>query len=510
MRRSAEIAAFRLLSNERSRILVAAAAIVLAALALRIIRIGWSFSNNGVDEGIMLERALLIGRGFSLYSEIPCDQAPFWFLAGSLLEGDVVSSRLMNAMLSVLAIIVCMWVARKIGGNLSMVICGLLLTVDFALLRESRLFSLDAASSIFLAFALPFLISYARKGDRSLLLLGSIMIGLSAASKLHGGIAVIGLLVFILLERRKADKRPGEVSAEIAAALFGVLLPIAIMMVMLGPNEMIDGMILNQVNREFEPFLKLSILAYFGTNLAYLLPFVFIRRLWSRGPENRMILLISIPMLAYILVQPLLFYHHLVILSPMLAVLAGTLISTAWNDRASSEFEFSIGRRSLKIAARSMIAVVLAGVVISGGLIGYGLIAQQEPTQSYISKKLSDLAGEGDYVISGDPIIAAYAGLPVPPDVVNVAFRMYPDLTLETIQSSIEGYPVVAVVVCYRLNELEDLPELLESEDYVQISPEYYLGGEAGVLDLFQEGIDPITLYVQRAIAEEQMLPLAS
>jgi len=509
-RRGREIRAVRLLGDERSRLIFAAAAIAVSALAIRLVNIEWSFSNNGIDEGIMLERSLLIGRGFSLYSEIPCDQAPFWLLTGSLLEGDVLNSRLMNSLLSMLAILACMWSARRIGGDISMLICGLLLAVDFALVRESRLFSLDAASSFFLAFSLPFLVSYAKNGDRLLLLMGSAMIGLSAASKLHGGVAVFGLLMFILLEGKRAGRGLRASSPDMCASVLGAVLPIVAMMLLLGPQEMLDGMIFDQAGREFEPFLKLSILAFFGTNLAYLLPLILIRRMWSAGPENRLILLVSLMMTAYLVLQPLLFYHHMVMLSPFLAVLAGSLVSMARAEMSSSDREKPEKLRGQRISPRTLMTVVLAGVIISSGFVGYGLVAQQETAQSYISKRLADLADEGDYVISGDPIIAAYAGLPVPPDVVNVAFRMYPDLTLETIEKALGEYPVVAVVVCYRLNELGGLTELLESEDFVQISSEYFMGGEAGVLDLFQDGIDPVSLFVQRETAEELELPLAS
>ncbi|MGQ9587325.1 MAG: hypothetical protein ACUVT7_02950, partial [Thermoplasmata archaeon] len=72
-------------AGSRRLILLVLALFVLAGF-VRFYHIGWSYSNNGIDEGIMLERSLLVSKGYALYSELPCDQAPLAFYIGALLD----------------------------------------------------------------------------------------------------------------------------------------------------------------------------------------------------------------------------------------------------------------------------------------------------------------------------------------------------------------------------------------------------------------------------------------
>ena len=51
------------LTKDKKRVLVAALLIILLAAALRFYHIQWSFSNNGIDEGIMIERAVMVDKG---------------------------------------------------------------------------------------------------------------------------------------------------------------------------------------------------------------------------------------------------------------------------------------------------------------------------------------------------------------------------------------------------------------------------------------------------------------
>ena len=90
--------------TDRKMLLGTVILILLLATFVRFYHIEWSFSNNGIDEGIMIERAKLVGEGYALYSELPCDQAPLVFYLGALFDGDVVSLRSLSAAISVLAI----------------------------------------------------------------------------------------------------------------------------------------------------------------------------------------------------------------------------------------------------------------------------------------------------------------------------------------------------------------------------------------------------------------------
>jgi hypothetical protein len=108
---------------------------------------------------------------------------------------------------------------------------------------------------------------------------------------------------------------------------------------------------------------------------------------------------------------------------------------------------------------------------VSAGLVGYGLIAQDEPPQVQIGRDLQGISDEGDWVICGDPLICAYADRNIPPDVVNVAYRQHPDLTLEDIERAISEYNVTVVVLSWRLLELEGIHELLGEHGFGLLEP---------------------------------------
>lgn len=275
------------LTRDKRRLLAAVLLLLLLAAAVRLYHIQWSFSNNGIDEGVMIERSLMVSHGYKLYAELPCDQAPLAFYIGSLFGGDVVSLRVLVAALSLLAIGASMFVSMRIKDSKAMLLTGLLLSLDFVFLRESRLFSLDAVSSCFIAFSIPAFLSYVRRGDRSMLALAGLFAGLSTASKLFGALALIGMLLFMVLESRREKKGFAKAAIDMLLVTVVAALPLVAFMAYLGPGDMIQGMVFDQGQRGFDPFLKLSIVAFLGLNITYVLPLVYARSLWRRSKETR-------------------------------------------------------------------------------------------------------------------------------------------------------------------------------------------------------------------------------
>jgi hypothetical protein len=481
------------------RTVVAVVAVLSLALLLRLYSIGWSYSNNGIDEGVMVERVLMLDAGYSLYTELPCDQSPLSFYIGAMFWGDVVSLRVLTALFSVLAMGACMVVARRVGGSGAMVATGLLLAVDFALLRESRTFSLDGHAAFFLAFSLLAFSTYLSRGGRVFLVATGLLIGLAASSKLLGCLGLLGVLLFIALEirGRRMSVRDGAVDAVVVAAASAV--PVVLLMFALGPSEMLDGILFSQAHRGFDPFLKLSVVAYFGLCAAYALPLVFVRRLWALGPQTRFLLCGVAVLLAFMLLQSLVFLHHMVLLSPYLAVLSGVLFSEVVERKipSSDDTRMPSSMRKDRAFRRVVLSVFVAGVFVSSGLGVYGMVAQGEPAQVVYAHMLDNLTRDGDWVISGDPMIAALAGCRVPPEVVNVAYRQYPDLTLETLETAIDDYDVRVVVVCYRLNDIEGFTEYLSDAGFRHVMADTRSVSGSAVLDLFQDGIDPVSFYVR-------------
>ncbi len=497
------------LTKTRRRALVTALLVLAFALTLRLYDIGWSYSNNGVDEGVMLQRALLISRDFELYTDIPCDQAPLAFYFGALLKGDVVTLRVLNAALSVAAIAACMFVARKLGGDVAMVATGLFLAVDFAFVREARLFSLDGMSSYLLAFSLLSFHYYARRGDRLAVFLAGLFMGLSAAVKLLGGLGLLALILFFVVEAARERSFKASKAVDLGIMVGASAVPIGLFLIALGPSEMLQGMLFDQAHREFEPLFKLSILAYLGLNLTYILPLMYARELWTEGPEVRYLLMVTGVVLAFMVLQPLVFFHHMVFLSPALAILAGLVTSETVMFK-KGHFKKSKLYRTFKkdiTLRRFATAIIMIDLVASAGLAFYGVAAQDEPSEIVYAEKLREMTNSTDYVICGDPLIATYADRLVPPEVVNVAYRRYPQLTLADLEKAVEDYDVSVVVVCFRLKDIQGFREYLVDNDFLLVQSWWVGHGDDTVLDLFEGSIDPTYFYVRADVAEYRDIP---
>jgi len=496
-----------LLTTDRRKLLLTVALILTLAAFLRFYNIGWSYSNNGVDEGIMLQRALLVSEGYGLYTELPCDQAPMAFYLGALLDGEVVPLRAMSASLSMLAVAACMLAARKLAGDKAMILTGLMLAVDFVFVRESRLFSLDAMSASFFAFSILALAYYVKGESRLALVVAGLMVGVSTSVKLLGVVPLLGMIAFFavtwVLDRKVTRRKAIDLGILVAVSA----VPLGLFALLLGPSDILQGTVFDQGHREFEPFLKLSIVAFLGLNIPYVLPLVYARRQWRCSPETRFLIVIVLVVLAFMIVQPLVFLHHMVMLSPPLAVLAGVLVARRIDRekcqgqpiRARILSEKGIG------PGTAFLVVIVAGLCVSSGFGLYGLAAQEKPTQVYYGEFVASLCGPDDWVVSGDPIIASYAGVRVPPELANVGYRQYPDLTLDRIEDAIIGYNVSVVVLCYRLNEFSELPAFLEAHGYEQVAAQRSSHSQppasSAALDLFQEGLGDITVYVRMDVA---------
>ena len=486
---------FSKLNKRQKDVLWLVVAILLLASSLRFAKIGWSFSNNGIDEGIMIERAFMVSKGYDLYTELPCDQAPLAFYLGSFLGGDVVELRVLVASLSMLAIAACMWVSQRIKGNEAMLFTGLLLGVDFVFLRESRTFSLDGLSSFFLAFSILAFIIYMKGRNRLALASSALLVGLSTTAKLFGALGLLGMILFLILEARKEPRIRKSMLADILLVVVTASLPMVLFLLALGPSDVVQGMVFDQGERSFEPFLKLSILTYFGLNSAYVLPLVYARRLWKASAEFRFLLCTSFVLLAFMVLQPLVFVHHLAILSPALAVLAGCFLSDVFGTKkrlSDGHILSNCSKKEMKLS-NGFLAISIVGMVVSAGLPLYGITMQDRPLQRSWADTIASLTDPDDFVVSGDPLICAYAHRMVPPSLVNVAYRQQPDLTLEIVEQAIVDYNVSIVVICYRLSDWDaELSTFLYDHGFRTVIMNDLPARTHGVLDLFEEGVGDV------------------
>ena len=501
------------LTTDRRKVLAAVVLILAIAVFLRFFNIGWSFSNNGVDEGIMLERARLVGAGYDLYTELPCDQAPLVFLIGGAFDGDVLALRVLTASLSMVAIIACMVASKRLQGNTAMLLTGLLLAVDFTLLRESRLFSLDGLSAFFLAMALPFYLHFLSKGSRPALALAGFLVGLSAASKLFGGIALAGMLLFMAVEhlRTKKEARTGpKTLVDILVLAVSAAVPLVVLLLALGPSEMLNGMVFDQGHRQSDLVMKLSIPIFFGLNLAYAIPLVYARSTWAHSKEARFLLILTAVLLANFVLQPLVFLHHMVLMSPGLAVLSGAVIARVLEHRKERSVEQmeQQGSKNSIFESKAFLAISMVGILVSAGLASYGIAAQERPGQLVYAEKVAAWTTPDDWVISGDPLIAAYAQRLTPPGMVNVGTRVYPELTIGEVEAAVVEYDVAVFLLSYRFLEedMAGLGQYLVDHGYEKVADDFMGDWNGSSFAAFEDAEAP-SVFVRSDIVDDLGLP---
>jgi asparagine N-glycosylation enzyme membrane subunit Stt3 len=254
-------------------------------------------------------------------------------------------------------------------------------------------------------------------------------------------------------------------------------------------------MVFDQGHRSFEIGLKLSILGYFAVNIAYLLPLVNVKNMWKERPEYRFLLALSLVILAFMVFQPLTFLHHLVLLSPPLAILAGAFISSAFEHKkkSSNVTGIIVMTKKYTVSANQIVALAVIGVLVSTGLGTYGLAVQGRPIQEHYARLIQQHSSPTQWVVSGDPLMVSLADRLTPPELVNVAYRQYPDLTEQELEYWIDYHKVTVVVVCYRLNDMPGLPEFLTANNYTLLP--FQPGGSEPVLNLFENGIGPVELF---------------
>ena len=497
-------------SNRRAVAITALLVVALAAF-VRLYNIDWAFSTNGIDEGIMLERAKMVELGFQPYGTLPLDQAPLAILLGGDLWGNVTLLRVFVATVSVVAVLACMESARRIKGNVAMLVTGALLALDFTLVRESRLFSLNSLSSSVLAVSILFFVLYLQKKSRLSLAAAGLLVGIATSVKLFGVLGFAGMALFMVIGMARERSSRRRVSADLTLLAVAAILPVVALMLYLGPSAMIQGMLFDQGHRAFEPVQKLGFLPYLGTNAAYAMPLIVFRRLWKGTPEIKFLLCLSVVIIAFMLVQPLMYYHHLVMLSPPLSILAGVFVVSLpqlRKERPERSVILSRSGKGTSIWGLSEVAMA-AGLLISAGLIGYGLAAQGEPTQQVAAEKIAEITGPSDYVVSGDPLITAYANRPTPPSLINVAYSQYPDISTDEVENGIVDNGVKVVVLAYRLNSMSGLAEFLDSHGYTEVSRDFFGYGDGIAIYTFNRAIEPFSFFVRDDVVSSFGLPAA-
>lgn len=447
--------------------------VALFFIGFRVYNIENPFSTNGIDEGIHLLQAKMVDHGYNLYTDLKSDQAPVAILTFSLMHESVSAARMVSFTLFGLAAAASACIAYLIKGKQAGVYTLLILSLDFTLLRESRLASLDLFSAALLTLGVLCLLLYIQRDNWQLLIPGAILIALSCLAKMMAipsAILISVWLIHILLKNRKYTL--------LATYILGGLIPVAVLLLLFSPEMLIDGIIIRQTHRLYDWETKASIFLFIGPSFVYL---AALRRWDYRDKQIILLVLWLLPTFIFIMAQGLTFQHHFAYAAFPAAILASMAI-VSWPKKK---------RRAL-----------LASFVAVNAALGPALVISAPTDMAYqIADTIEDITLEGTVIISGNPLVTVLADRLAPPNMTNLAYYHYPPTTSSNITYWLANKEVAAVVLYWKLSEMEKVEQYLNRSDsyelYTQIDGKGQMVFE-GITPTFLT--DRYTLYINSSL----------
>ena len=446
---------------------------------------------NGVDEGIHLMAARLAGSGFKMYVDVNAQQGPLFMFVYQILGGDPFSIRVLSVILSLIGILVVMVIAEKMNGRSVAVVAGLFLGANFIFLKESRHASVDLYASVLLVIAFLLLMMYYEHLDKSVakeerknwpmrfyLVLSGVFFALALQTKLYAIIpfAGVGIYLVVLWVIRMRKGKENTSAALMDIVILGIsagVVALAIMFIY-GFEETFQGVFLDNLHRPGMPLeVKLTVVSRFLFYTSIPLIFAAIGVIRHYRERNVHFLLIwAVPLTLLFIFQGLSWVHYFVMVIPPISILAAYGVKSLLilgpeeetkpkrkEKRTSEKGEpgpdptFSTFRPSPRnITVLSLAALFVVFFTCFNAVLLYDA---EKPIEYEIADEVAALSEEGDYVISGDPIISIYADRDQPPDATNLAAVRYPALDSYDLINITCEYQVQVVVFTFHLSSYD-------------------------------------------------------
>lgn len=458
--------------NSKQKDYCIAIGILTIALAVRLYKIMVAIAPNGVDEGIHLMQGRLLAEGFSLYDETFSLQAPVAIFIYALINGEIFLAKLLSIVSSLVTIALIMHLARKHTDTLGMTIAGLLLSAELFFLKESRLASIDMLCATFLVIGFVFLFRYVEGENRLNLVIAGFFLAAASLTKLLALLPTAVIAIYLIWKKGR-NSIPFQL---------GVLTTVVAILAPLNLRAAFEQIILAHTHKEWRGLLdRFIIFAQYLVLNAVLIGLACVG-IWAifqdckEGKDRirRDFLLIWLLSLLFIMVSlNNVMSHHLVLLSPVLALLAaygGVKIASLeiWDLKIPESWPIKFS--SIQIDRSKAIAGLL-GVIIIISTLKVAIISSmvflepkpRENAEFLAAEILEIITTPDDLVISGDPEIPLLAERNVPPELADTARNRYPRLTDEYLINRTIENNVAAVVIAYAMVEFIEYMEFLET-----------------------------------------------
>ncbi|HEC76479.1 MAG TPA: hypothetical protein ENI33_04380 [Thermoplasmatales archaeon] len=404
--------------------------ILIFLIAIRAYNIENPFSTNGIDEGIHLLQAKMINEGYDYYKDLNGDQSPLAILIFSMFAGNVMICRYISYSIFLISTLFLFLIAKKFGKDVAFTAL-LIISLDFTLLKESRLASLDLFSASMLCFSSFFFINYIERENTTDIILSSLFLSLSTLSKIVPSFLILFILFYIFILKKKVKHG--------ILYIISFFIPLIFILLIFSPDELIEGILLKQTHRGFDLYSKLSIFVFISSCFIYLYS---IKR-WDIKNEKIMYMLGWVSFIFFpILFQGRTFQHHFVYISYPLAILSSVVLHEKWNKRK----------------------IILTIFVIFNLFLAIFFVFSTPHDLAYdVGREIKKITEKKDTVISGNPLINVVANRLAPPNLTNLARYHYPQTTLNDIIYWLEKNETKVIVLYYHLYEIDGLKEYLEN-----------------------------------------------
>ena len=430
--------------------------IVIFFLGLRVYKLNYLVDTNGVDEGIQLMEGRSLHYGYKLYSQINSNAAPFFIGLYGLGNGNPYLFRSLSVLFSLIILFIVFYIANKYSNSSGGIIAGLLLTGEWFFLKESRLCSLDLYCATFICIGILFLLQYLKKSDIRFLCLSGLSFGFGAMTKLFAVVPFGIVFLYLAIISHKEPIRKWKFGF---IYFISFLIPVLLTMFFFGFFDSFNGFFLNQLHRPRQALsYKLHMFNYYFQSNPMLIILAAVGIIYSwKYKSSRVITLWLLSLTFFFLFQATTWKHHLSLLSPPLAILAGIAGARLLN-RKSGKY----GR----IFNMLLLILILSSMAYNLFIMGKAIYYKKLPVVYTIAQNVKKYTLPKDFIVSGDPLITVLANRKQPPEANNVAQLQYPPLTSQKLVNICRKYKVKVIILTYALLE--------EKMDFCQFVKENY------------------------------------
>jgi 4-amino-4-deoxy-L-arabinose transferase-like glycosyltransferase len=419
------------------------------------------------DEGVYWQSLEAMRHGHRLFGEVFSSQPPF-FLASlspvyNLLGGGIVAGRLPVMVGSLVSLVAVFFVGRALAGPWTGLWAMAVLAFDPLYLELSDRLQADLPCVVIGVVGVALAAQAHRRASGSALwVVAGGVVGLSIMTKLLGVVFFVPLAWLALSSDRSQWRRLAAAGAGLGLAVVLVLAPFAgdldavyrqAISLHLGARVSEPQRLSEKVNRIIVsyPAVVPGLAALVACAAA-----AIGRVRWVAMP-----LAWLAAALAADLAQGPLFIHHLLVLAPPLALLAGAapalLLQAMANRRKGSAAGSAGSQTAIAIGSATTAVVVALGVVAMASPL-----PPPDATTAPTIAAIVAFVPSGVTVVTDEPYAAAYTGHPVPPNLVDQSHARITsgELTTARVVADTEAAGARAVIFSTgRLNTLSGFPE---------------------------------------------------